>query len=115
MCDLCTRNKKIFAHEHTLFTPAGLGIHMREGEVGAGKGEEGGGTGKEGGEGFRGHPRCDFCGIHFHDADELYAHCRDKHEQCFICTRNGVGRWQYYLDYNALVRTRAPHPPVILT
>lgn len=42
---------------------------------------------------------CEFCRITFYDNDQLFAHCRDKHEQCFICIRNGTGRYQYYVDY----------------
>ena len=42
---------------------------------------------------------CEFCKITFFDNDQLFEHCRDKHEQCFICIRNGTGRYQYYVDY----------------
>ena len=39
----------------------------------------------------------------FYGDDELYAHCRDKHERCHICDRRNEGRQQqYYQDYNAL-------------
>lgn len=53
--------------------------------------------------GFRGHPECGFCRQRFYGDDELYAHCRDRHERCHICDRRSSTRQQqYYIDYNAL-------------
>lgn len=53
--------------------------------------------------GFKGHPECGFCRQRFYGDDELYAHCRDKHERCHICDRrSGGSRPQYYVDYNSL-------------
>ncbi|CAI2164095.1 5454_t:CDS:2 [Funneliformis geosporum] len=86
LCDICTHNKKIFAHEHTLFTFKGLEKHCRDGD------EE---------TGFSGHPECQFCETLFYGDDELYDHCRHSHEECFICVRNGI-RHRYYIDYHAL-------------
>jgi len=112
LCDLCCTNKKVFAHEHTLFTAKGLTMHMNKGSVGVGKGlrrshlmtddDTSKATDQDDADGFQGHPRCGFCSVYYYDDDQLYQHCRDKHEQCFICVRNGVGRWQYYLDYKHL-------------
>ncbi|CAH1763827.1 122_t:CDS:10 [Entrophospora sp. SA101] len=51
--------------------------------------------------GFQGHPECEFCKIGFYGKDELYEHCRDKHEQCHICRAKGI-QHQYYLNYNTL-------------
>jgi hypothetical protein len=79
LCDFCCTNKKIFTHEHELYTNEGLGKHMDDN-----------------------HPYCGFCRIHFYDSDLLYAHCRDRHEECFICTRQGI-RHQYHLNYDRLV------------
>jgi hypothetical protein len=36
------------------------------------------------------HPLCDFCRECFFGDDELYAHMRDSHEECFICKRNEI-------------------------
>lgn len=80
LCDLCCVNKKIFTHEHTLFAPAELKAHV---------GEE--------------HTQCEFCRITFYDSEQLYRHCRDKHEECFICVRQGI-RHQYHRNYDRLVR-----------
>lgn len=53
--------------------------------------------------GFRGHPECGFCRQRFYGDDELYTHCRDRHERCHICDRrSGHRQQQYYVDYNAL-------------
>ncbi|KAJ5167668.1 uncharacterized protein N7482_003262 [Penicillium canariense] len=94
MCDLCTRNKKVFTHEHTLFTMAELRKHEKHGDDKPGAIDQ---------SGFKGHPECGFCRQRFYGDDELYTHCRDKHERCHICDRRASHRQQqYYVDYNAL-------------
>ncbi|KAL2868753.1 E3 ubiquitin-protein ligase HEL2 [Aspergillus lucknowensis] len=94
MCDLCTRNKKVFTHEHELFTVAELRKHERHGDDVPGALDQ---------SGFKGHPECGFCRQRFYGDDELYAHCRDRHERCHICDRRSTNRQhQYYIDYNAL-------------
>ncbi|CAG8327168.1 unnamed protein product [Penicillium salamii] len=94
MCDLCTRNKKVFTHEHELFTAAELRKHEKSGDDKPGAIDQ---------SGFRGHPECGFCRQRFYGDDELYAHCRDRHERCHICDRRSSHRQQqYYIDYNAL-------------
>ncbi|KAI9475665.1 MAG: hypothetical protein EXX96DRAFT_486815 [Benjaminiella poitrasii] len=91
-CDLCLRNKKIFSHEHTLYTSQQLQKHYREGDASFNKEDE---------TGFTGHPECVFCKTRFYGADELFEHCRDKHEQCHLCVRNGI-QHQYYANYDSL-------------
>ncbi|KAI9931446.1 hypothetical protein MW887_010021 [Aspergillus wentii] len=94
MCDLCTRNKKVFTHEHELFTMAELRNHEKHGDHVPGAIDQ---------SGFRGHPQCGFCRQRYYGDDELYAHCRDRHERCHICDRrSGHRQQQYYVDYNAL-------------
>lgn len=94
LCDLCTRNKKVFTHEHELFTPQELRKHDKFGDDNPGAIDQ---------SGFKGHPECGFCRQRFYGDDELYTHCRDKHEKCHICDRRNQGRQQqYYLDYNSL-------------
>ncbi|KAI9739764.1 MAG: hypothetical protein M1834_006484 [Cirrosporium novae-zelandiae] len=94
MCDLCTRNKKVFTHEHELFTNAELRKHEKFGDDHPGAVDQ---------SGFRGHPECGFCRKRFYGDDELYTHCREKHERCHICDRRNEGRnQQYYVDYNSL-------------
>ncbi|KAJ2869396.1 hypothetical protein GGI22_000277 [Coemansia erecta] len=85
-CDLCLKNKKSFAEEHKLFTKAQLRAHYSRGD----------------GAGFTGHPQCEFCNTSFYDNDQLFDHCRKKHEQCFICIRNEIGRQVYYANYDTL-------------
>ena len=36
------------------------------------------------------HPLCAFCRECYFGDDELYAHMREKHEECFVCKRNEV-------------------------
>ncbi|KAK4124373.1 hypothetical protein N657DRAFT_595215 [Parathielavia appendiculata] len=93
MCDLCTRNKKVFTHEHDMFGDKELTEHMRHGDDKPGAVDQ---------TGFRGHPLCGFCGARFYDSDKLYEHCRNKHERCFICDRRDSRQPHYYLDYNSL-------------
>lgn len=93
MCDLCTRNKKVFTHEHELFADRELERHMRHGDDKPGAADQ---------TGFKGHPLCGFCGERFYDDDRLYEHCRMKHERCFLCDRRDSRKPHYYQDYNAL-------------
>ncbi|KAF2710549.1 hypothetical protein K504DRAFT_466953 [Pleomassaria siparia CBS 279.74] len=94
MCDLCTRNKKVFTHEHELFTGPELKKHQKFGDDDPGAVDQ---------SGFTGHPECGFCRQRFYGDDELYVHCREKHERCHICDRNNQGKkQQYYVDYNSL-------------
>jgi E3 ubiquitin-protein ligase ZNF598 len=94
MCDLCTRNKKVFTHEHELFTFGELRKHEKFGDDNPGAIDQ---------SGFKGHPECGFCKQRFYGDDELYNHCREKHERCHICDRRNGGRNpQYYLNYQEL-------------
>lgn len=93
MCDLCTRNKKVFTHEHELFTDKELHKHMAHGDDNPGDVAQ---------TGFRGHPLCGFCGERFYDDDKLYDHCRHKHERCFLCDRRDSRSPHYYQNYAAL-------------
>ncbi|ORX93366.1 hypothetical protein K493DRAFT_262528, partial [Basidiobolus meristosporus CBS 931.73] len=92
LCEICVKHKKVFSHEHTVFTHAQLQRHMTVGDS----------KNSTKTTGFKGHPECQFCSIHFYDGDQLFEHCRDKHEQCHICIRNGSGRHDYYASYGTL-------------
>lgn len=94
LCDLCTRYKKVFTHEHELFTHAALNKHQRHGDDNPGAIDQ---------SGFKGHPECGFCQQRFYGDDELYVHCREKHEKCHICDRRNNGRnTVYYENYDTL-------------
>ncbi|KAL7788599.1 hypothetical protein V8C37DRAFT_387947 [Trichoderma ceciliae] len=95
MCDLCTRNKKVFTHEHELFTDKELERHMRHGDDRPGAADQ---------TGFKGHPLCGFCGERFYDDDKLFEHCRMKHERCFLCDRRDSRHPHYFLNYEELER-----------
>lgn len=84
----------MFTHEHELFTQAELNKHKKFGDDNPGAVDQ---------SGFKGHPECGFCRQRFYGDDELYTHCRDKHERCHICDRRSEGRHQqYFADYNSL-------------
>lgn len=94
MCDLCTRHKKVFTHEHELFADKELEKHMRKGDDNPGALDQ---------TGFKGHPLCSFCGQRFYGDDELFLHCREKHERCHVCDQlSNNGQPHYYVDYNSL-------------
>ncbi|KAI5358683.1 hypothetical protein Slin14017_G109660 [Septoria linicola] len=94
MCDLCTRNKKVFTHEHELFTHAELKRHEKFGDDNPGAVDQ---------SGFKGHPECGFCRRRFYGDDELFSHCREAHERCHLCDRrNGGNSPQYFMNYDAL-------------
>ncbi|KAE8441161.1 hypothetical protein EG329_005817 [Mollisiaceae sp. DMI_Dod_QoI] len=94
ICDLCSRHKKVFTHEHELFTDSELSKHMRKGDDNPGAVDQ---------SGFKGHPICSFCNQRFYGDDELFIHCREKHERCQLCDSLGDGRPpQYFLNYEAL-------------
>ncbi|KAK3048141.1 hypothetical protein LTR09_010480 [Extremus antarcticus] len=89
MCDLCIRNKKVFAHEHELFTQQELRKHEKSGDDNPGAIDQ---------SGFKGHPECAFCRQRFYGDDEL-----EKHERCHVCDRRTGGpNPQYFIDYNDL-------------
>lgn len=97
MCVLCTDHKKVFMHEHELFSEKDYKQHMAQGDDNPGAVDQ---------SGFKGHPLCKFCGTRFFGDDELFVHCRESHERCFICDRagNGVAGFQpqYWLDRSTL-------------
>lgn len=94
MCDLCILNKRVFAHEHELFTHQELKRHEKQGDDNPGAVDQ---------SGFNGHPECGFCRQRFYGDDELYVHCRESHERCHLCDRRtGGANPQYFVNYNAL-------------
>ncbi|RKF54964.1 E3 ubiquitin-protein ligase hel2 [Golovinomyces cichoracearum] len=94
ICDLCSKNRKIFPHEHKLFTDSELSRHMKKGDSIPGAVNQ---------SGFKGHPLCSFCGNRFFGDDELFKHLREKHEKCFVCDRANPGEPpSYYVNYEAL-------------
>ncbi|KKA26715.1 hypothetical protein TD95_005315 [Thielaviopsis punctulata] len=95
MCDLCTRNKKVFTHEHVLYEQKALENHMRKGDDKPGAVDQ---------SGFKGHPKCGFCNERFYDDDKLFEHCRHKHERCFICDRQNSRQPHYFDNYDTLER-----------
>lgn len=93
ICDLCSKHKKIFTHEHELYTDAELSRHMKHGDDNPGAVDQ---------SGFKGHPLCSFCGTRFYSDDELFVHCRNSHEKCHVCDERSGGVPQYFLNYEAV-------------
>ncbi|KAG9310051.1 hypothetical protein JVU11DRAFT_10094 [Chiua virens] len=95
LCDLCIRFKKVFAHEHALYPPNVLPLHLpsiphRPSKQPLKEPIEGGA-----------HPLCAFCRECFFGDDELFVHMRERHEECFLCKQNEV-RDQYFRNYESL-------------
>ncbi|KAJ4480963.1 hypothetical protein J3R30DRAFT_3656676 [Lentinula aciculospora] len=103
MCELCIRSKKVFAHEHVLYTYQQLRVHLPSMDY-SGRQRPGKSSildpictitnPTDGGV----HPLCEFCRECFFSEDELYAHMRERHEECFVCKREGV-RDNYFTSY----------------
>ncbi|KAL1716434.1 hypothetical protein EV715DRAFT_205332 [Schizophyllum commune] len=96
MCDLCIRSKKVFSHEHVLYPPNVLPLHLpsmyhKINQRAMPKEQIEGGV----------HPMCEFCRECFFSDDELYQHMRQNHEECFVCKRNEI-QHQYFKNYEAL-------------
>ncbi|KAI0797515.1 hypothetical protein C8Q75DRAFT_738536 [Abortiporus biennis] len=95
MCDICIRFKKIFAHEHVLYSPSQLPLHLPSLQRGHKPGHP-----KEQPEGGV-HPLCEFCRECYFSEDELYTHMRERHEECFVCKRNEIKNL-YFRNYDQL-------------
>lgn len=68
----CLHHHKVFLKEKVLYTPELLEKHKREGDKLLN---------------IKPHPVCDYCKTTFFSEEELYIHCKEKHETCFICDR----------------------------
>ena len=91
-CHVCLNYRKVFFHEHKLYTVSALSRHMREGD--------------KDDAAFRGHPECQFCRRHYYSGDELYNHLELDHYHCFLCRHKGKFN-AYYKDYDDVVRPGA--------
>lgn len=68
----CLNHHKVFLNEKVLYTPELLEKHKREGDKLLN---------------IKPHPVCAYCKTMFFSEEELYIHCKEKHETCFICDR----------------------------
>jgi hypothetical protein len=87
--DLCVTFKKVFWVEQKLYSKDELKLHMVVGDL-------------DDTMVFKGHPECIFCKNRYFGKDELYEHCRERHDVCFLCERNRIYNI-YYRDYFHLV------------
>lgn len=89
-CLICSKFKKAFKIELSLYTFKQLQKHQSEGN------ED---------EGFTGHPECKHCrnkNNRYYSEDELNIHIRDRHERCFICDQVQPKTADYYRNYDSL-------------
>ncbi|KAI9909713.1 hypothetical protein PsorP6_014927 [Peronosclerospora sorghi] len=86
-CTICLEHKKVFLAELALYTKDALKRHETTGEAT---------------QGFRGHPRCDFCRSRFYSTTELYDHVRHHHFECDLCLSHLGIQNRYYRNYNDL-------------
>jgi hypothetical protein len=84
--DLCIKHKKIFAHEHTLYTSQQLGVHLPTSRGGFFKKLHASTSAIE----VESHPVCEFCHEALYGEDEQFSHMRQRHEECFVCKAAGV-------------------------
>lgn len=95
---LCTQHKKVFTHEHILYTSSELSMHFATGDR----------VKDVSLTGFTGHPKCKFCNQSFYSLDEFTQHNREKHERCHVCdqinSRRGISDAQprYFINYEEL-------------
>ena len=95
---LCTHNKKVFAHEHILYTSKELSVHFATGEP----------VKDISLTGFTGHPKCKFCNQSFYSLEEFTQHNREQHERCHVCDRINSHRGlpnpqpRYFVNYDEL-------------
>lgn len=82
--DLCIRFKKIFSHEQTLYTYSQLAIHLPTARGSSAKQDQSSSSNIEI------HPMCEFCREALFGEDEHFVHMRERHEECFICKRDGI-------------------------
>jgi E3 ubiquitin-protein ligase ZNF598 len=82
--DLCLRHKKVFSHEHALYSSNVLSMHLpsipHRQQKSLPVDQIEGGV----------HPMCEFDRECFFGDDEIYSHMRERHEECFICKRNDI-------------------------
>lgn len=90
MCDLCIRQKKVFAHEHVLYTYQQLRVHLPSMDYTHGRQQRKKPSATVALPSTGVHPLCEFCRECYFSEDELYAHMRERHEECFVCKRDGV-------------------------
>uniref|UniRef100_A0A6B2KZD3 RING-type domain-containing protein n=1 Tax=Arcella intermedia TaxID=1963864 RepID=A0A6B2KZD3_9EUKA len=90
-CEICLKDRKVFLHEQVLYSQEGLKEHGVSGNPELQ---------------IKPHPVCLHCKkkgkpMKFFSDDQLFEHCTEQHETCFICDKNGI-RYQYFKNYTHL-------------
>jgi E3 ubiquitin-protein ligase ZNF598 len=92
LCPVCIEHRRVFFHEHKLYTRAALARHLRDGDADD--------------SAFHGHPECQFCRKWYYTGDDLYRHLELDHFFCALCRAAGVFD-VYYANYGSLVSVSA--------
>ncbi|KAJ1512288.1 hypothetical protein HMI55_006291 [Coelomomyces lativittatus] len=95
-CDICIEHKKVFPREHTLYLKHLLSVHCAKGDASILDKVV-----RPDSSFTQGHPYCEFCKQWYFSSDELYAHCKRDHEECFLCQRQNILH-MYYINYASL-------------
>lgn len=102
LCEICLDHKKVFSFEYQLFTKTSLRQHIDPSRKDSTKSNYTKDNATCTTDGI-GHPLCDFCRIRFYSEDELYHHCEQHHETCFICKRRQPLNPSYFKSMAELV------------
>ena len=99
LCSACMNTRKIFIHEHQVFTRKELTHHFKFGSNSSIQTEY-----QPSGQAHSGtiepHPFCPFCEKPYYSSDELYAHLITVHRSCRFCASEGFNR--YFISDSAL-------------
>jgi hypothetical protein len=82
-CYVCIKYRKVFLHEQKLYPRSELSKHRLEGDPELK---------------LPPHSYCEYCKTWLFSDDELFLHCYQTHETCFICESDGI-KYQYFKDY----------------
>jgi len=91
-CEICLKGRKVFFCEQLLYTPKEAKRHYPQGDL----------YGPLAKGGFKGHPKCEFCGNRFFSETELCRHNSDQRDTCFIRRRENPHIYRYDRDYTDL-------------
>lgn len=92
MCSACTTTRKIFVHEHQVFTRKELTHHFKYGSNSSIVTEYQPSDTAHAGV-IDPHPFCQFCEKPYFSNDELYTHLITEHRSCRFCESEGFHRY----------------------
>ena len=87
-CQLCLDHVKVFSSERKFYKSHQLADHCLNGD--------------KDDRSYKGHPKCEFCNVHYFDKDELVSHLRKDHFFCHFCEK--AGKIGEYLPDNTTMK-----------